>query len=94
MNKFEKDQHGKTEKKLKLSELQHGEVFRLPNVSFEKALNKEDGALFYMKAKTQPEKTGRVTIVSLYDGVILERDDDHMVIRHEVKMLFSEAEEV
>ncbi len=83
---------GKIEKQTKLGDVKPGEVFRFPSVTFEQALTGEEGAGFYQVIRTQPQKTGRVVIVSSDGMSVQEKDDDHMVVVHPSKLLIDQAE--
>ena len=68
----------RNEPTLPLSSAQIGQVVRLQGFRYEDCLKGTDGACFYMRVRpTGPEKTGRVTLVSL-DGA-LTRELDEMV---------------
>jgi hypothetical protein len=73
----------KQEKSVKLSELAEGDVFRFAEVSFEDALTEKDEETFYMKISSSkaPEQ---VRMVSLDGKLVLDRDADRRVIKHEV----------
>jgi hypothetical protein len=84
--------NGKAEKQTRLGNVKPGETFRFPSITFEQALAGEEGAGFYMVIATQPQKAGRVTIVSSDGKSVQEKDDDHMVVVHASKLEVSDAE--
>jgi hypothetical protein len=61
-----------------IKQVQHGEVFRFQNDSYEDALK---SGMFWMMLKT-PELKERVRMVNLEDGSVMERDPDHRVVVH------------
>lgn len=72
----------KLEETKKIHEIGYGETFRFSDVTYHEAVSGKDDACIYMKIKAQPEKTGRVTIVSSDGMIVKEVDDFHIVVPH------------
>jgi len=83
---------GKIEKKVKLSDLPIGNYFRFPDYTLEEVISEKNEATLWLSIKIQPEKTGRVAIVSLDGKIVKEVDDNHLVIAHPVTINVADAE--
>ncbi|MEJ0002267.1 MAG: hypothetical protein WDN09_03830 [bacterium] len=83
---------GEIEKKVQLSVLKTGDVFRFGGFTYEEAMTNNNDASFYMVVEITPKKTGRVNIVSMDGKHLLERDESHLVIRHDVELYIKPAE--
>ncbi len=86
--KVQKALEGKAEKAVKLNSLQHGSVFRFPDVTFEEALAVED-ASFYMVINKPTASPDRIAVISLDGKTLLERDGDRQVFQHQATVSIS-----
>ncbi len=84
----------KSEKLTKLADVPCGDVFRLPEESFETAIGGDDPAGFRMVTQVNPKTTGRIDFVSLDGKIVGKMDEDRMVVVHPAKLAVSEAEMV
>ena len=75
------------EKTIELKSAKPGDVVRFAGTRFEDAIRgAEDSDDFFMVVAKQPASTDRVTLISLDRAVVLERDADRLVIRHDAEI--------
>ena len=86
----------RVERQVKLASLTPGQHFRfVDSMSFDEVMaHPEKEAFLFQVLNTQPKETGRTSVKSVDGQFVGKKDDDRMVIVHEVVMSFKEAETV
>lgn len=77
-----------------LKDLKPGDAFRFKKLSPDEMSTGELGADVFRVVKIQPEKAGRVSIISLDCLISLERDENHIVVPHELTIEVHDAKMV